>query len=115
MYISTIVNINLIHYFTKFQADIFPKLQFSYTQFEMIKNQLIYNLYVKVKNTSVNTSSEVTIFDNNDMTTINKLKNKHKHADLASFHKQFIVNNIVNNEIDILMVSETKLDDAFPT
>ena len=35
-----------------------------------------------MKDTGVNTSSEVILFDNNVMETINKLKNQHKCADL---------------------------------
>ena len=41
--------------------------------------------YVKMKSTSVNASSEVTLFDNNIMATINKLKNQHKRAGLVRF------------------------------
>ena len=41
-----------------------------------------------MKGTSVNTSSEVTLFDNNVMATINKLRNQHKRADLASIYKE---------------------------
>ena len=37
-----------------------------------------------MKDTSVSTSSEVTIFDNNVMAAINKLRNQHKRADLTS-------------------------------
>ena len=37
-----------------------------------------------MKDTSFNTSSEVTLFDNNVMATNNKLKNHHKCVDLAS-------------------------------
>ena len=41
-----------------------------------------------MKDTSVNLSSEVTVFDNNVISTINKLKNQHKRADLASIYKE---------------------------
>ena len=41
-----------------------------------------------MKGTIVNTSSEVTPFDNNVMATINKLRNQHKRADLASIYKE---------------------------
>ena len=41
-----------------------------------------------MKDTSVNTSSEITHFDNNVMATISKLKNQHKRADLASICKK---------------------------
>ena len=44
--------------------------------------------YVRIKRTSVNTSSEVTLFDNNVMATTNKMKNQHKRADLASIYKE---------------------------
>ena len=37
-----------------------------------------------MKGTSVSTGTEVTIFDNNVMATINKLKNQHKRTDLSS-------------------------------
>ena len=45
-----------------------------------------------MKDTSVNTSSEVTLFDNNAMATINKLKNQHKRVDLASIYKELTKN-----------------------
>ena len=38
--------------------------------------------------TSDNTSGEVTLFDNNVMATINKLKNQYKRADLGSIYKE---------------------------
>ena len=41
-----------------------------------------------MKGAIVNTSSEVTPFDNNVMATINKLRNQHKRADLASIYKE---------------------------
>ena len=41
-----------------------------------------------MNSTSDNTSSEVIPFDNNVMATINKLKNQHKRADLASIYKK---------------------------
>ena len=44
--------------------------------------------YVKMKSTSVITNSEVTLFDNNVMATINKLKNQRKRADLASIYEE---------------------------
>ena len=43
-------------------------------------------LFLKV--TSLNTSSEVTLFDNNAMPIINKLKNQHKRADLARIYNE---------------------------
>ena len=50
-----------------------------------------------MKGTSVNTSSEVTLFDNNVMATINKLRNQHKRADLASIYKELTKNLELNN------------------
>ena len=50
-----------------------------------------------MKDTSVNTSSEVTLFDDNVMVTINKLKNQHKRADLASICKELTKNLELNN------------------
>ena len=50
-----------------------------------------------MKDTSVNTSSEVTLFDNNVKATINKLRNQHKHADLASIYKELTKNLVLNN------------------
>ena len=41
-----------------------------------------------MKGAIVNTSSEVTPLDNNVMATINKLRNQHKRADLASIYKE---------------------------
>ena len=41
-----------------------------------------------MNSTSDNTSSEVIPFDNNVMATINKLKNQHPRADLASIYKK---------------------------
>ena len=41
-----------------------------------------------MKGTSVNTSSEVTLFDNNAMAILNKLKNQHKRADLARIYNE---------------------------
>ena len=41
-----------------------------------------------MKGTSVSTGTEVTIFDNNVMATINKLKNQHKRTDLSSIYKE---------------------------
>ena len=43
-------------------------------------------LFLKV--TSLNTSSEVTLFDNNAMPIINKLKNQRKRADLARIYNE---------------------------
>ena len=40
-----------------------------------------------MKGASVNTSSEATLFDNNIMATINRLKNQYKRTDLASIYK----------------------------
>ena len=40
-----------------------------------------------MKGTSNNTNSGVTLFDNNVMTTINKLKNQQKRTDLAGIYK----------------------------
>ena len=45
-----------------------------------------------MKNTRVNTSSEVTLFDKNVMATINKLKNQHKRVDLDSIYKELTKN-----------------------
>ena len=50
-----------------------------------------------MKGTSVSTSSKVTLFDNNIMTTINKLKNQDKRADLASVYKESTKNLELNN------------------
>ena len=50
-----------------------------------------------MKGTYVNTSSEVTFFDNNVMVTINKLKSQHKHADLASIYKELTKKLELNN------------------
>ena len=50
-----------------------------------------------MKGTSVNTSSEVTLFDNNIMATINKLKNQDKRADLASVYKELTKTLELNN------------------
>ena len=41
-----------------------------------------------MKGRSVVTSSEVTLFDNNVMAIINKLKSQHKRADMASIYKE---------------------------
>ena len=40
-----------------------------------------------MKGASVNTSIEATLFDNNIMATINRLKNQYKRTDLASIYK----------------------------
>ena len=45
-----------------------------------------------MKDTGVNTRIKVSIFDDNVMTTINKLKNQHKRADLASIYKELAKN-----------------------
>ena len=50
-----------------------------------------------MKYISVNTSSEVTLFDNNVVATINKLRNQHKRADLASIYKELTKNLELNN------------------
>ena len=42
--------------------------------------------------TGTSKCSEVNLFDNNVMTTINKLKNQHKHADLASIYNKLTKN-----------------------
>ena len=50
-----------------------------------------------MKGTSINTSSEVTRFDNNVMATINKLKNQHKRVDLVNIYKELTKNLELNN------------------
>ena len=68
--------------------------------------------------TNVNTSSEVTLFDNNVMATIYKLKNQHKRADLASIYKELTKNLELNNftedrlrnRINALLVSGKIID-----
>ena len=71
-----------------------------------------------MKGTSVNTSSEVTLFDNNVMATINKLKSQYKRADLASICKELTKNLELNNlaedhlkdRINALLVSGKIID-----
>ena len=71
-----------------------------------------------IPSTSVNTSSEVTLFDNNVMAIINKLKNQNKRADLASIYKESTKNlesNIftddhLKNRINVLLVSGKRID-----
>ena len=66
-----------------------------------------------MKGASVNKSSEITLFDNNDMATINKLRNQHNHANLASIYKELTKNLELNsftkdhlkNRINALLVS----------
>ena len=41
-----------------------------------------------MKGTTVNTSSDTTLFDNNIIATINKLRNQHKRAELGSIYKE---------------------------
>ena len=50
-----------------------------------------------MKGTSGNTSSEVTLFDNNVMKTINKLKKQQKPTDLAGIYKELIKKLKLNN------------------
>ena len=50
-----------------------------------------------MKGTNVNRISEVTLFDNNVMVTINKLRNQHKCADLVSIYKELTKNLQPNN------------------
>ena len=50
-----------------------------------------------MKSTSVNTSSEATLFHNNVMATVNKLKNQHKRADLASIYRELTKNSELHN------------------
>ena len=50
-----------------------------------------------MKGASVNTSSEATLFDNNVMATINKLKNQYKRTDLASIYKKLTKNLELRN------------------
>ena len=50
-----------------------------------------------MKDTGVNTRIEVSIFDDNVMATINKLKNQHKRADLASIYKELAKNLGLSN------------------
>ena len=60
--------------------------------------------YVKIKDTSINTSSEVTLFNNNVMATINRLKNQHKELT-----KNLELNNFtedhLKSRINALLVS----------
>ena len=71
-----------------------------------------------MKGTSVNTSSKVTLFDNNIMVTINKLKNQDKRADLASVYKELTKNLELNNftedhlknTINVLLVCRKMID-----
>ena len=70
-----------------------------------------------MNSTSVNTSSEVIPFDNNVMATINKLKNQHKCADLASIYKEFKKSELNNftedhlkDTINALLVSRKIID-----
>ena len=53
-----------------------------------------------MKDTGVNTSSEVTLFDKNVMKTINKLKTLHMRADLSSNYKELTKNLELNNITD---------------
>ena len=50
-----------------------------------------------MKDTGVNTRIKVSVFDDNVMTTINKLKNQHKRADLASIYKELAKNLGLSN------------------
>ena len=50
-----------------------------------------------MKGTSVNASSAVTLFDNNVMATINKLRNQRKRPDLVSIYKELTKNLEPNN------------------
>ena len=50
-----------------------------------------------MKDTGVNTRIEVSIFDDNVIATINKLKNQHKRADLASIYKELAKNLGLSN------------------
>ena len=50
-----------------------------------------------MKDTGFNTRIKVSIFDDNVMTTINKLKNQHKRADLASIYKELTKNLGLSN------------------
>ena len=72
-----------------------------------------------MKDTTVNTSSEVTLFDKNVIATINKLKNQHKRADLASIYKELTTKNLelnnftedhLKNRINALLVSGKIID-----
>ena len=71
-----------------------------------------------MKGTSVNTSSEVTLLDNNVMATINKLKSQHKRVDLASIYKELTKTLELNNftedhlkdRINALLVSGKIID-----
>ena len=71
-----------------------------------------------MKGTSVNTSSEVTFFDNNGMATIKILRNQYKCADLASIYKELTksldLNNFteehLKNRINALLVNEKIID-----
>ena len=56
--------------------------------------------YIKMKDTNVNTSCEVTLFDNIVMATINKLKKQHKRPGLASIYKELAKNLEANNIIE---------------
>ena len=55
-----------------------------------------------MKGARVNTSSEGTLFDNNVMATINKLKDQPKRADLGSIYKKSTKNLEPNNFRDHL-------------
>ena len=72
-----------------------------------------------MKDTTVSTSSEVTLFDKNVIATINKLKNQHKRADLASIYKELTTKNLelnnftedhLKNRINALLVSGKIID-----
>ena len=71
-----------------------------------------------MKCTSINTSREVTLFDNNVMATLNKLKSQHKPADLASICKELTKKLELNNftedhlkdRINALLVSGKIID-----
>ena len=67
-----------------------------------------------MKDTSVNTSGEGTLFDNSAVATINKLKSQHKRADLTSIYKEltkslelnYFTKDNLKNRINALLVSE---------
>ena len=68
--------------------------------------------------TGTSKCSEVNLFDNNVMTTNNKLKNQHKRADLASIYnkltKKIELNNFtedhLKNRINALLGSRKVID-----
>ena len=71
-----------------------------------------------MKGTSINTSREVILFDNNVMATLNKLKSQHKPAYLASIYKELTKKSELNNftedhlkdRINALLVSGKIID-----